>query len=347
MDYEMFYTSHLGKGIKTSGSNIRYRCWRSECRKKPGHTFCVNISNGQYVCHRCEFNSDGYGKGNTKTFSKLLNIELPKDIQPSINIEYEDNFDQNIAEYVYTYLVEHLYLNSFHEQELINTRGLKYPDRYPYNLKSSNGASKLLQLVFSEDELTKCGLLYRRNLDNKLVTHGSIWDNRVIIPYYENNKVTFFRSRGNTKRKYLSPIGAKTRLRIWGTPQENNTQLIITEGEFKAMTAVEYGFNCMALPGMNSSYDKFKQVCIENCIKEVTICFDTQIDSKVAMENVEGAVSKLTNTLRENTNIKVYRSILPLDNDICNGLKTDIDQFILKKGPEAFYNIIINAQEIR
>ena len=351
LDYYDMYSQHLGQGKRASINEYVFPCWRcTDRRGKRAMKLYVNMSTGLYCCHKCRHLPDGLGQGSAKKFAKLMKLDLSEYLtinNTSKKIQKEEPssiYDSVVASKVYSYMINELSLSSDVRNYVEASRGIEYADRYPYSLRSSEHAVFILKSKFSTDELCVSGLSYYK--EDKLRMHRSITPGKIIIPYYKDNKIIYFRSRGTDrqgKTMYIGPLLAKSKYMIWGIPKKEDRDIIVTEGEFKAMAAQNAGVNCVALPGMGSAHEAFAELCKSNNIKNVVVCFDTQVHS---MLDVDGAANSLINTLKRQTNypINIYRAYLPLCKDISDGSKVDIDSYIVSYGSNSFRKVIDNAE---
>jgi DNA primase len=122
--------------------------------------------------------------------------------------------------------------------------------------------------------------LNKRNISDQLIERyklfynvtDNIYKNRVIIPYYERDKVVFWTARAIDKKadkKYLYPLNAHKSEFVYNL--DNNTdkkQLIICEGQFNAMV-----LDAVAVGGSSVSQKQIK--LLANCKAEkVIVAFD-------------------------------------------------------------------------
>jgi len=350
LDYLSLYRKYLGLGKHVGGGEYVFSCWRcNDTRGRPALKLYVNASNGLYCCHKCRHNPDGYGEGSAKKFAKLMNdTSILKHAKTSFATSSKRSvFNPTKAIEVYTYMIEHTTLSFVDRIDITENRGIQDPENSPYYLRSSGNVVDMLRNTFDKDQLLKAGLFFNPSgVGSKILPYRCILPDRVIIPYCKDNKVVYFRSRGKDTEgntTYFGPSMAPSRYHVWGFPMINKSYLIVTEGEFKAMSAVSHGFNCVALPGMGTAHSAFANLCDRLKVKNVVICFDTQIEN---MQNVDGAADKLAQTVKKKKGTRVFRAHLPLSPDISNGEKIDIDTFLVAKGSEAFKEVINAAQEV-
>lgn len=218
---------------------------------------------------------------------------------------------------------------------LLNTHKIWLDKRgiLPSNFISSNEViSKLIQ-KFSLKDLYTCGFIS----ENK-VSELVLRPNRILIPYFNNKGVYYMRSRSivNSEIRYASPSRFPGRDVNWGWDSVSNSTdyVILTEGEFKAQSAKQLGFQCVAIPGINIGYNLFLKNVLERGIKEVYLLFDTENSfckstgiSK--QENITICENKIINMLNK-YKIKSYKCRFQTPEE-----KMDIDKFILEsKSPK-------------
>lgn len=346
MDYLQLYQKYLGPG-KRSGSWYSFVCPWCDTGTRGRH-FRVNPITGGYCCMRCKNSPNG--KGNAYMFARLMGdrLVIPKNSSPVFN---ETTYDMRLAIEVYTKIVDdYAYLIPGHKRALC-ARGIHNPEDPPNYLRSTNGLIARLKTAYPKDVLIASGLFYAKDTGD-IKAYGVLSPGRVIIPYRLEDGVGYIRSRDMVYRaknadappKYLSPCGAASRLWVWGSI-DSSDQVIVTEGEFKAMVARQYGFPCVALPGMNSSHTMFVNSCAKKKVKEIVICFDTQLNRQ---DLVDAAAYSLAKELKAACPTSVIRKVtLPLCQEIDCGMKTDLDSFINARGPEAFSRLLSDHTQKR
>lgn len=345
LDYVALFERYLGPG-RRSGREIAFPCWRCDSGQPGKRHLYLNPMTGMYRCYKCMNHPDGAGKGNALHFAQVMGDAILTQPVPAKRYERPNLFDQQVATRVYTYLCNALTLGDEDAAEFLAKRGLRRGPLEFFGIRSCRHVPELLRTHFTDDELIASGLFFRR--EGSLVAHSSINDTRILIPYpdWETGDIPYIRSRAGRdgdKRKYLSPINNPSGDRIWGRVKEDSTEVVITEGEFKAMAAVQARVLCLALPGMNAAHNAVCRLLNHSPIKKVTICFDTQIDS---MENVDHAAEALGRRIRKHVLIPVFRARLPLLESVDGGRKMDIDTFLLHKGREAFLDVLAGAEKI-
>jgi DNA primase len=154
---------------------------------------------------------------------------------------------------------------------------------------------------------------------------------RITFPYLLYDQVTDIRARlyDGSGERYLSVHGS-TYYRGADYAYNINTheqEILITEGEIKALAAWQCGIHAVGLPGILSK----RKVSLVDTEKQV-ICFDSQIP----MWHVESAIQKQVATCSH-----PYILTLPLQ----GRQKQDIDQYILEYGRNNFRSLYRYARE--
>lgn len=168
-------------------------------------------------------------------------------------------------------------------------RGLTYNR---YRLADANWVRHQLESIATRSDLLESGLAYERNGEFQFRSVFSA--GRVVIPYFRNGRVVSVRSRavvGNEDGpKYLSLKGYPARVYI--ARLEYVTDVVIVEGEFKAMLLAERipgEYSVFALPGVNSAWDELHQLCNAYCLMKRIVLFDS--------ESSNGQVERAANRL--------------------------------------------------
>lgn len=178
---------------------------------------------------------------------------------------------------------------------------------------------------------------------------------KIIYPeLYKNIKSEYYNKRlkkcsdGN---KYIKPQGLSSRLfRPINLDLNclNDNWLIITEGEKKAIKAVQEGFNCIAISGVwcwkqnpeNSEEDYEIEDIIPDVqnlnVSKIVLCFDSDMWEK---ETVKSALYSFALYLIAERNIRVKILILP------KGNAKGLDDYLIENGNSALEELLSNAKE--
>lgn len=138
---------------------------------------------------------------------------------------------------------------------------------------------------YTSDMLKISGLF---NKDFRFV----FWNHHIIIPYFENGKITWLRGRTNPLfikdekiSRYISPSNFATNLtakRFYNIDALNGidptSQILVCEGEFDTIRTKQEGFISIGVPGINGIPDNLKEI-----LKSFEIYLG--FDSDVAGEN--------------------------------------------------------------
>ena len=179
---------------------------------------------------------------------------------------------------------------------------------------------------------------------------------KIIYPeLYQNIPTEYFNKRlkdCSNSKKYIKPKGMTSRLFRPINLDLNLIQddwLILTEGEKKAIKAVEEGFKCIALSGVwcwkckpqSEDEDIETQGIIPDLLNlkatKIALCFDSDMWEK---DNVKSALYQLAAYLIGERNIKVKIVFLP------NGDEKGLDDYLIAHGSNNFKNLLDNAPEI-
>lgn len=275
--------------------------YKTTCPKCGGNDFYVTPNNGLSYCFHCAYSEKDGNKSNDDR--KLVN-----------SIETLQTFYTSITDYYHSCVTSKV-------RVYLNSRG--YDDNMISHFKLGYIPNEAITHI-SQDLLRDSGLyIYDR----------AVLGDRIAFPYIVDGKVTDIRGRTmdkNDPTRYKSPLGSATnRGAIYPYNFSDSTEEhIVTEGEIKAGIASQFGFKCVALPGiaswrMMTSTSTFKQ----------TIVFDSA-RSKAGREHTLRAIDNISKKL-----YNPYVAMLPLGKED----KMDIDTFIMTKGTAEFRTIINNA----
>jgi DNA primase len=162
---------------------------------------------------------------------------------------------------------------------------------------------------------------------------GSFLSGRIVFPYYVNGVVTDMRGRlfvGKSDQKYLSPYGGSY---YRGADYTFNhsalqyDQVVVTEGELKALASNEVGVPTVAIPGILSLRPQLKQ----RLGQSFTVCFDSQVEHWF---DVVRAIQRLK---------KHFDNLLIATLPLMGRVKMDIDDYIKDFGADAYKRVISRA----
>jgi putative DNA primase/helicase len=155
-------------------------------------------------------------------------------------------------------------------------------------------------------------------------------------------------------QKYLQPSRTPPRLyvppRTFPALADVEKPLIVTEGEFKSLAAMQHGFCCVALPGVDCWHPKGKLSTLSPDLAEVAwqnrsvfVAFDSDAATN---ENVQRAERELAAALgAHGAKVKIVR--IPMGEPDAEGTptKTGVDDFLKAKGREEFQQLLDAAEE--
>lgn len=318
------FERYLGPGKQVS-ENMLYRCPNPECKGR----IWVSLSKDGYPYHCFHCNE----RGNGVTFARKQGEACPSRFPPVLPAR--PAFDWIKAARIYTALFQELRLQPDHVEFLRERRGISSP--LDYGLRTAGRRARQIARRFPVKDLAEVGLWRNGNASGpaRCLDLG-----RILIPYRRGSDVLYFRSYWPWDKhhpKYLSPAGVPSRNYSWGEIPEGCGDLIITEGEFKAMVAVDRGFPCVALPGMAVGHAALVERVAARKVRRAVVCFDEQQDHQSL---VDAAAESLCARL-ERAGVPTYRARLPRREDEA---KIDIDAFLLREGPEAFQRVLDRAE---
>ena len=179
---------------------------------------------------------------------------------------------------------------------------------------------------------------------------------KIIYPeLYQNIPTEYYNKRlkeCSNGKKYIKPKGMTSRLFRPINLDLNLIQdewLILTEGEKKAIKAVQEGFNCIALSGVwcwkctppSEDEDVEIQGIIPDLLNlnatKIALCFDSDMWEK---DSVKSALYQLAAYLIAERKVKVKIVILP------KGEEKGLDDYLIAHGSNNFKILLDNAQEI-
>jgi len=193
-----------------------------------------------------------------------------------------------------------------------------------------------------------------RILNRKKVPRA--WGPCLVIPYYnEEGAVVFSRVRPNNppitaktgkSQKYIQPSGMPTRPYIprpvRATLADARARLLITEGEFKALAATQFGFPCIALAGVECWHDRRKTTLSADLARipwkdrDAYIVFDSDA---AANKDVLRCECEFAAALAgAGAKVKVVR--LPPG---AEGAKVGLDDFLVAHGAAEFWKLMQHA----
>jgi DNA primase len=337
-DFMNLFEKHLGHGMKC-GDNVIFRCFRCD-NSGTGHLY-VNANDGRYYCFKCGNDSDGQGKGNPRSFAILMG-EDPTQYENANayrNVPNRHDFaDYDLISSIYTYVFSKLNLSDEHRDYLIS-RSIDLR----FGFKSSDKAFDVLRDRYDDSTIVSSGLA-KYSPAGYVIPAVAIEANRILIPYTQEDRVVYFRSRacGDSTLKYASPIGVSANRFVWYDTISNKL-LVITEGELKGMASLSAGVSTIATPGMRSSHETVAKLCVKNSVENIILCFDNQIEN---FRDVCSAKTKLVSYISKLYTPRIYDCVLPFLPMVEEGKKIDIDSFINVLGKDKYIKTLSKARRI-
>jgi len=293
----------FGAPIQDFGEEVKFVC--PECSKKA--LFC-NINKGLCHCFVCDYS----------TFVKLDNvITVPEvEIDPKLQLKVTQK------------IVDLFTLDSTH-REYLKKRGIFNPEKYKLSTVPFQ-AHKILSQYFTNEELLKSGYCVMRE---QLQPRSVLNCRRIIIPYWNKDKILTLKSRINPfeieedfKPRFASPKHSQVGSLVWY--QNIKDEVIITEGELKAIGAIEAGYCAVGLSGINpapKALDKLKRI-LKDCSK-IYIIFDTDPELETNLQVIESAVKIQSMFLKRSV-----ITFLPIGEN----QKVDLDSYLVNNELEDF-----------
>lgn len=194
---------------------------------------------------------------------------------------------------IYSFFVDNAKLTKKHREKLKVDRGFtdKTIDdcRFVSSGKYLTSLESKLQEKFTREELLASKVMIFD--DKNVVMNPDLLKDNIIIPYINHkNEVTLIRPH-----KY----GLKdVPIQIYQEKNISGYHLVLTEGEFKAAAAMQFGFKCIAVPGISSfskkHFPKLIEILDHNKIRSITILFDNEVkdDPKYPKRFVENPANR-------------------------------------------------------
>jgi hypothetical protein len=362
------YERLLGNNHR-EGKVYAFSCPFEGCMGYRGRKFYVDPRTGYWFCLHCNQivpwrnyrPTDRLGHGGTwKDFFRLM---VDQGLEEKVNFRLWPKEDQedNLAEHpilpmeeaqeIWGKLFEYGTLYSEH-RDLMLRKGID-PERAGM-VSASREVLKRLLKEYGEAALIKASLVYRSR-HHELDTNRCVTEGRTLVPYLKEGKVVYFIGYQKPPEKGdMAPEEYQKLVRNWPNaagPYAYPTQvygefpwkhpyLIVTEGQLKALAAIQRGLACVGITGIGSCHREIVEGCCKASISRVVIVFDTQMEGQ---ENVDHAEQQLAQQLLRK-HIEVFRVRLPLELEIDDGLKMDLDSYLLHHSTQDFIRLMGGAQ---
>lgn len=302
---QQFYEA-FGRPVKRVGDDLFFKC--PDCGHK---SLSCSLSKGCYHCFHCHFK--GWLEG----------VETQASYQP-------EPVDQDLQQQVVQHLLNTLDLSKHDRRELVG-RGIRNPERY--GLRSTDLRPQRFLTHFTPEQLVASGLFTQ--LDWGISPGGALQHGNILIPYWQGSDFKGLKSRVSSlydpedgKRKYLHARGfSSSNLWFFGPPRPGQ-DLIVTEGEFKAMVCLDNGFWACSLPGVANCRAVAPQVSgLARYANRVFIILDSDVGYKdnAQLQNQSRILAQACGTH------KSVAFFLPPNTP---EEKMGVDDFLLQFGPE-------------
>lgn len=269
------------------------KSYKTICNQCNGHNFYVTTSNGMGYCFNCGYTTF---QNDYRNYQQVRYHDIPA------------------IRAIYTELANEYHSRADHVRLYLNQRGVTDAEIQRHKIGYCPPG---IHPLYKNEHAIPAGIAKR--------DFTAFLADRIIFPYFANSQVTDLRGRALdkvTEPRYLSPYGGAFYRGadypfLW---KENN--IVVTEGEFKALAIQRSGFDAIGVPGILSVRPKSRFY---------VVCFDSDRNPK-SMADVQRAIIRIA---RINPHIKV--ATLPLGSD---DEKMGADDFIDKYGTEAFQRVI-------
>jgi hypothetical protein len=311
--YEEQFKALFGEPLfhKSTSTQLKFIC--PYCGKK---AMSCNVAAGIYHCWHCD--QSGRLEGGYSD-SKVVEVEINHENQ----------------EKLINYIVDTSSLIDIHKNYLLR-RGVANPDRYKIRTVPFQIGKILLQR-YTPDFLISTGLFYQT--EEGMVPHGCLGSRRILIPHWNEAEIVSCKSREDplsSKEKgipYIAAPGKRSSFGLWHK-EIFGTDLILTEGELKAIVAAEFGFSACAVSGLGGVRPSITQVAnlIKNYgIKRLFVIFDSD-PSYLSKPALIINLSRLSTAFRSMCAIVFLPQV---DNQ-----KMDLDSFLIQYGDSELINLM-------
>lgn len=230
------FTDRFGPPVKQHGGQLIFCC--PTCAHK---SLSANVVNGLYNCWSCGFSQKKGGKVEG-TAGDYRETEIDRDLQRKMIRAVLDGWS----------------LSNLHRGYL-KKRGIFRPEKYKICTVPFDAVEQLIT-AFPKAHYEASGLINRDFETGKLRPAMCLEPRRILIPYWNGSEYITFKSRQNPFEfdewdgwKYMSPRGSKVGSHLFYRVDFSSRDLLITEGELKALAALEAGFWTTAIPGIEFS----------------------------------------------------------------------------------------------
>ncbi len=180
-------------------------------------------------------------------------------------------------EQIYNAILQLSELKQVHRDALITDRGFSDATIDKYKFRSSGPyLAKLDELAakFPEEELIGTGAFIHDG--QRARVNPILLEDRIIIPYLNRNGDCYL-IRPHKLGLSGIPIEIYQEMNLEGNPSE----IIITEGEFKAVAGMQWGIPTIAVPGISSfseiHFPRLVKLLNDYGVRKITIIFDNEV----------------------------------------------------------------------
>ncbi len=229
------YLKQQGIPFRRSGNEVHLNC--PQCEDTKSHLY-INVESWLFQCKRCHWS------GNRLTW-----IKERGDLEPRALPKYDQ---QNLLQLALNFLNRQLppSLESY-----LNSRGLSSEQikkqKFGYGTNLDGLRKALKEASFDPEAVQRSGILQR-------MKNRWFLQNRIVIPYWKDGQVVWFRGRLDPNRqddgpKYLSPRNFTIQLYNQDAlAPGDGDELFLCEGEPDTWALTTMGFPAVGIPGAGS-----------------------------------------------------------------------------------------------
>lgn len=187
---------------------------------------------------------------------------------------------------IYSSLVRVAALTDAHRQELRSRRGFTDAtiDRLAFRSGGEYMAGVIEQLreQYADEDLEETGILV--DVNGSLTYNQQLLEDRILIPYLDEKGEVYHLRPHKLGFKDVA-IQPYCRLLL----AEEATEVVLTEGEFKAAALYQWGFPAIAIPGISSfgdrHFDRLVELFRSFGVRKITVIFDNEIKDNPEFPN--------------------------------------------------------------
>ena len=238
------------------------------------HPSCyINKNNGLWFCHSCHSSGDLNGKGNLFSLFRIFG----RDDLIEKYCEKRDGVD------IKTTLRDRIKSLEQKQGKTHKQTHISLPDTFNPNFATPLGAKYLKYLRLR-------GLRRSTISSFKLgyVHEDQFMARRILIPIYENNKLTGYQGRSvkkDAEKKYLFCKGFDSKTTLFNLDNCNSKRVLITEGVFDTMMLCQWGYSAMGIFGLYLSPEKIKKLVCKG-IESIVFVLDNDEPANNALRTM-------------------------------------------------------------